>query len=101
MPGIIFIEKDGTRRACDFSAGETVLNVAHRHKIDLEGACGGDMACSTCHVIIDKEWFDKLPKAKPEENDMLDLASGVTRTSRLGCQIKLDDKMDGLTVRLA
>lgn len=101
MPQITFIEKPGTRRACDFVAGETILAVARRNKIDLEGACDGAMACSTCHVIVDKAWFARLPQARPEENAMLDLASGVTRHSRLGCQIVLTDELDGLTVKVA
>jgi 2Fe-2S ferredoxin len=97
---MIFIEKNGSRRACDFAAGENVLAVAQRNGIDIEGACGGAMACSTCHVIVAAEWYKKLPKAVAEENGMLDLASGVTRTSRLGCQVILTDALDGLTVRL-
>jgi len=99
MPHMIFIEK-GERRACDFAARETVLAVARRNGIDLEGACEGAMACSTCHVIVEKDWFSRLPKAKIEENDMLDLAVGAARTSRLGCQIVLTEALDGLTVRL-
>jgi 2Fe-2S ferredoxin len=101
MPQMIFIEKNGKRRACDFAAGETILAVARRNAIDIEGACDGAMACSTCHVIIDNNWYARLPKARREENDMLDLASGVTRHSRLGCQIVLADELNGLTVRVA
>ena len=101
MPQMVFIEKNGKHHSCDFTVGETVLTVARRNAIDLEGACEGAMACSTCHVIIDKEWFSKLPKARVEENDMLDLANGVTRLSRLGCQIVLTDELNGLTVSVA
>ncbi len=101
MPQMVFIEKNGQNRLCDFAAGDTVLSVARRHKIDIEGACEGEMACSTCHVIVDSTWYPRLPKPKIEENDMLDLANGVTRTSRLGCQILLTDELDGLTVRIA
>ena len=98
---MIFIEKNGNRRTCAFTPGETILAVARRNKIDLEGACDGAMACSTCHVIIDKDWCARLPKARPQENDMLDLAVGVTRHSRLGCQIILTDELNGLTVTVA
>ena len=100
MPQMIFIEKNGNRRLCVFASGETILIVARRNKIDLEGACEGQMACSTCHVIVDKDWYGRIPQAKTEENDMLDLAPGITRTSRLGCQIMLTDALDGLTVTL-
>ena len=100
MPQMIFIQKDGTRLNCDFTSEETVLSVARRHAVDIEGTCDGAMACSTCHVIVDAEWYPRLPKARAEENDMLDLAQGVTRTSRLGCQIVLTDELDGLIVRI-
>jgi 2Fe-2S ferredoxin len=78
----------------------SVLEVAHKNGIDLEGACEGSLACSTCHVVVDKEWFDKLDEASEEEEDMLDLAFGLTHTSRLGCQIKMSDELDGLKVTL-
>lgn len=64
----------------------------------LEGTCEGQMACSTCHVIIGDAWFAKLPVAAPDEEDMLDLAAGVSRTSRLSCQIELSDELDGIEV---
>jgi ferredoxin len=66
----------------------------------LEGTCEGQMACSTCHVVVAAEWFARLPEASEEEEDMLDLAAGVTRTSRLSCQIVLDDTLDGLAVTI-
>jgi 2Fe-2S ferredoxin len=77
-----------------------VLEIAHRNGIDLEGACEGSLACSTCHVIVDKAWYDKLGAASEDEEDMLDLAFGLTHTSRLGCQIRITPELDGLTVRL-
>jgi 2Fe-2S ferredoxin len=77
-----------------------LLEVAHAHNVDLEGSCEGSLACSTCHVIIDEAWFDKLDEPEEDEEDMLDLAFGLTRTSRLGCQIKVTDKIDGLKVKL-
>ncbi len=98
MSQLIFIEKNGNRRPCDFAEGESILAVARRNRISLEGACEGAVACATCHVVVEKAWYARLPKPKAEENDMLDLAPHVTRTSRLGCQVILIDEWDGLTV---
>jgi 2Fe-2S ferredoxin len=100
MPKMTFIEPDGTRREVDAPVGLSVLEIAHRNKIDLEGACEGSLACSTCHVIVDPEDFDRLAEPTEDEEDMLDLAWGLTQTSRLGCQIIMTDELDGLTVRL-
>ena len=100
MPKMTFIETDGTRREVDAPVGLSVLEIAHRHGIDIEGACEGSLACSTCHVILEPEWFDRLEEPSEDEEDMLDLAFGLTRTSRLGCQIIITDELDGLTVRL-
>ena len=66
----------------------------------LEGTCEGQMACSTCHVVVDSQWFDRIPEASEEEEDMLDLAAGVRRTSRLSCQIVLTPDLEGLTVSI-
>lgn len=100
MPKMTFIERDGTRKEVEAPLGLSVLEIAHRNGIDLEGACEGSLACSTCHVIVDKDWFDKLGEASEDEEDMLDLAFGLTRTSRLGCQIIITEELDGLTVSL-
>jgi 2Fe-2S ferredoxin len=100
MPKMIFIERDGRRREVDAPIGLSVLEIAHRNDIDLEGACEGSLACSTCHVIVDAEWFDLLKEPTEDEEDMLDLAFGLTRTSRLGCQIVITEELDGLTVSL-
>jgi 2Fe-2S ferredoxin len=100
MPKMTFIEPNGTRHEVDAPKGLSVLEIAHRNGIDLEGACEGSLACSTCHVIVDKEWYDLLPEASDDEEDMLDLAFGLTHTSRLGCQIIMTDELDGLTVTL-
>ena len=78
----------------------TVLEIAQQNDIDLEGSCEGSMACSTCHVIIDPSWYNKLNNASWDEEDMLDLTSGLTLTSRLGCQIVLTQDLDGLIVSL-
>ncbi|KAF1854057.1 hypothetical protein Lal_00005274 [Lupinus albus] len=95
-----FIETDGSRREVDAPLGLSVLEIAHKNSLDLEGACEGSLACSTCHVVIEPEWFDVLPDAQEDEEDMLDLAFGLTKTSRLGCQIIMTEELDGLVVRL-
>jgi 2Fe-2S ferredoxin len=100
MPKMTFIERDGNRREVEVAAGYSLLEIAHKFGVDIEGACEGSLACSTCHVIVDQEWFQKLEKPTEDEEDMLDLAYGLTRTSRLGCQIVLTDKLDGLVVKL-
>jgi 2Fe-2S ferredoxin len=100
MPKMIFIERDGTAREVDAPLGLSVLEIAHRNKIDIEGACEGSLACSTCHVVVDPDWYDLLKEATEDEEDMLDLAFGLTVTSRLGCQIVMTEELDGLTVRL-
>jgi ferredoxin, 2Fe-2S len=100
MPKMIFIERDGRRREVDAPLGVSLLEVAHRHDIDIEGACEGSLACSTCHVIVDPDWYDLLVEASEDEEDMLDLAFNLTKTSRLGCQIIITEELDGLTVRL-
>ena len=100
MPKMVFVERDGTEREVDAPLGLSVLEIAHRNKIDIEGACEGSLACSTCHVIVDAEWYDLLKDATEDEEDMLDLAFGLTQTSRLGCQIIMTEELDGLTVRL-
>ncbi len=100
MPSMVFIERDGTRRVVDAPLGLSVLEIAHKHGIDIEGACEGSLACSTCHVIVDPEWYPKLAEASEDEEDMLDLAFGLQKTSRLGCQIVMDETLDGLVVRL-
>jgi len=101
VPRVTFILRDGARRDIDAPAGETLLRIAWDNDIDIEGACGGVMACSTCHVIVDPRDIGRLPPPGEEEADMLDLAWGLTPTSRLGCQIVLTDALDGLVVTLA
>ena len=101
MTRVRFISSDGSNvREVDAPAGERLLDVAQADGQPLEGTCEGQMACSTCHVIVDPADFPKLPPASEEEEDMLDLASHVTRTSRLSCQIWLDEALDSLTVRI-
>jgi 2Fe-2S ferredoxin len=100
MPKLVFIDRDDTRHEVEVPVGLSVMEAAHRHDIDLEGACEGSLACSTCHVIVDPAWFDKLSEPTEDEEDMLDLAFGLERTSRLGCQIIMSEDLDGLEVRL-
>lgn len=98
---IRFVSADGsTITEAQASPDERLLEVAQRNGMPLEGTCEGAMACSTCHVIVAAAWFAKLPPASPDEEDMLDFASGVTRTSRLACQILLTTDIDGLEVRM-
>lgn len=100
MPTMIFVERDGTEREVEAPLGLSVLEIAHKHGIDIEGACEGSLACSTCHVVVDPTWYGRLAKATEDEEDMLDLAFGLTATSRLGCQIVMTPQLDGLRVRL-
>jgi 2Fe-2S ferredoxin len=95
-----FIAHDGKRLEVEAPEGLSVLEIAHRNKIDLEGACEGSLACSTCHIVVALEWYDKLAPASDDEEDMLDLAFGLTPTSRLGCQIIMRKDLDGLVVTL-
>lgn len=96
---LVFLSAAGAQ-AFQGVPGERLLNAAQRAGQPLEGTCGGDMACATCHVIVAAEDFDRLPAASEEEEDMLDLVVDATRTSRLACQILLDAALNGLTVRV-
>jgi len=96
-----FLRADGTLdKEVSAAAGQRLLDVAWAAREPLEGACEGVMACSTCHVIVDKDDFERLPPASEEEEDLLDLASHTARTSRLACQIILTEEMERLTVRI-
>jgi ferredoxin len=95
-----FITNEGGQVAVEANAGDVLLDVAQAAGMPLEGTCEGQMACSTCHVILPGEWFDRLAPAVEDEEDMLDLAAGACRTSRLSCQILLDDALDGIEVRI-
>ena len=100
MPKLTFIEKNGNRKEVDAPVGLSVMEIAHRFDVDIEGACEGSLACATCHVIVDEAWFDKLGEPSEDEEDMLDLAFGLKPTSRLGCQIVMSEELDGLVVAL-
>ncbi len=100
MVKVCFVTTDGSRIERDAAPGDSLLAVAQAAGLPLEGTCEGQMACSTCHVIVAPEWFAKLPPAAADEEDMLDLAAGVARTSRLSCQIVLGDELEGIEVRI-
>ncbi|KAG1743709.1 ferredoxin [Suillus paluster] len=87
-------------KTIEANEGDDILSLAHEHDIDLEGACEGSVACSTCHVILSPEHYDLLPEPSDDENDMLDMAFGLTDTSRLGCQVQVTRELDGMTATL-
>ncbi|MEE8517335.1 MAG: ferredoxin family 2Fe-2S iron-sulfur cluster binding protein [Alphaproteobacteria bacterium] len=100
MPKMTFIQRDGSRRQVDAPVGQSVLEIAQANGIDIEGACEASLCCTTCHVIVDSGDYVRLADASEDEVDMLDLAFGLTRTSRLGCQVTMTEELDGLTVTL-
>lgn len=95
-----FIDGAGAIHEVDAPIGHSLLQIAWDNGLDVEGACEGAMACSTCHVIVDPDWFARLDPPSEDEEDMLDLAPGLKPTSRLGCQIVVTEAMDGLKVSL-
>ncbi|MEP3050536.1 MAG: 2Fe-2S iron-sulfur cluster-binding protein [Erythrobacter sp.] len=95
-----FTAASGTQSEAKGEVGESLLDVGQAHGMPLEGTCEGQMACSTCHVIVAAEWFEKLTVPSEEEEDMLDFAAGVRRTSRLACQIELTEALDGIAVSI-
>ncbi len=98
---VTFVKPDGSRVTVSAPLGDSMLEVAHANKIDIEGACGGETACSTCHVYVDAAFFAKLPEMAEAEEDMLDLAAGLKEgASRLGCQIFAAPALDGLVVTM-
>ena len=100
MVRVRFIDREGEAVEAEGEAGTSLLECGQAAGLPLEGTCEGQMACSTCHVIVAPEWFERLPVAKEEEEDMLDLAAHVARTSRLSCQIVLGEELDGIEVRI-
>jgi ferredoxin-2, mitochondrial len=116
---VTFVDKDGDKHEFEVAKGDNLLDIAQANDIEMEGmdffwlttsahadrvtpgACGGSCACSTCHVIVqDPDVYDKIPEPDDDENDMLDLAFGLTETSRLGCQVKMSPEIDGIVVKL-
>jgi ferredoxin, 2Fe-2S len=101
MPKIVFLTVAGQSIAVDSPVGVSLLQVAKANGIDMAGTCGGSMICATCHVYIDAEFVALLPPPSSDEADTLDFAFQVQKDSRLGCQIRLTQNLDGLKVRLA
>ncbi|GAB1314456.1 mitochondrial matrix iron-sulfur protein [Madurella fahalii] len=98
---VTFIDKEGAEHKIAVSKGDNLLDIAQANDLEMEGACGGSCACSTCHVIVlDQDYYDKMPEPDDDENDMLDLAFGLQETSRLGCQVVMTPELDGLRVKL-
>ncbi|ORY53859.1 ferredoxin [Rhizoclosmatium globosum] len=97
---VTYILQDGSKKTVYAKDGWNLLDLAHSNNIDLEGACEASLACSTCHVIMERPFYDKLAEPTDEENDMLDLAFGLTETSRLGCQVEMCKELDGMTIRI-
>ena len=100
MVKITFIDNEGTARAVEGEVGATVMETAIKNGVPgIEAECGGACACSTCHVYIEEEWREKVGEPSPMEEDMLDFAFEVKPNSRLSCQIKVREDLDGLAVR--
>ena len=100
MPKIIFIDSKGVEHGVTVETGVTVMEAGRDAGLGIEGTCGGCLSCATCHVVLDKEWFLKVGKPDEDEIDMLDLAFGLTDTSRLGCQIEISEALNGLRVMI-
>lgn len=100
MVRLTFMKPDGSELVVETEEGATVLQLAQEQGVDIEGACEGNMACSTCHIIVDNDHFTKLSPASEDEEEMLDLAAGLKATSRLGCQIVVDKNLDGAVLNL-
>ncbi len=100
MPKIYIINPNGVSKEVDAPSGKSILEIAQANNFDVEGACEGSLACSTCHIIVDPKWYEKLQPAEEEELDMLDLAYGLTQTSRLSCQVIMNEELEGLVINL-
>ncbi len=96
MPRVIAVIGEGHERELEAAAGSTILDIARTADLPLEGTCGGQMACATCHVVVDAAWAKRLPRPSPEESEMIALAVRPQPRSRLGCQVRLADELDGL-----
>ena len=91
---------EGQKKEIECKVGDNLLEVAHSNDIPLVGACEASLACSTCHVVVDKKWFEKLEEFEEAEEDMLEMAYGLEETSRLGCQIIMTEELDGIEVTI-
>mmetsp|Transcript_25110 Transcript_25110/g.46559 ORF Transcript_25110/g.46559 Transcript_25110/m.46559 type:complete len:174 (-) Transcript_25110:668-1189(-) len=97
---ITYVDPLGNEHNVDAEIGKNLMDVAHDNNIELEGACGGELACATCHLVFEKSIYDTLPEKLDEEDDMLDLAFELTDTSRLGCQICVREDFAGMKVTI-
>ena len=100
MPNIIFIKSDGSEHKIAADNGTTVLEAGRDSNLGIEGTCGGCLSCATWHIIVNPDWFEKTGVPSEDEVDLLDLAFGLSQTSRLGCQIEMSDDLDGLKVAI-
>ena len=100
MTIINFKLKDGSTQKINAENGLTLMEVARDNDLGIEGTCGGSISCCTCHVVVDKNWFEKVGPPNPDEEDMLDLAVDLQSTSRLGCQIEINEDLEGLIVSI-
>ena len=100
MTNIKFITNSGEQVIVEAENGLSLMEIARDNDLGIEGTCGGSISCCTCHVIIDAEWYKKVGPPNPDEEDMLDLAVDLQPTSRLGCQIEVDENLDGLVVTI-
>ena len=100
MPKVTFITLDGKEHEIEAEEGTTLMEIGRDANLGIEGTCGGSLSCATCHVVVDPEWYEKTGSPDADEEDMLDLADGLKPTSRLGCQIEVTDKLNGLRVSI-
>ena len=100
MPNITFIDQDDNKHIIDADNGFSIMEVARDNDLGILGSCGGSISCCTCHVIIDPYWYDIVGKPNADEEDVLETASGLQTTSRLGCQIEISDELEGLIVTI-
>ena len=100
MPTIIFTTPDGKEHNVTVDEGVTVMEAGRDANLGIEGTCGGCLSCATCHVIVKPDWFEKVGHPSEDEEDMLDMAFGLTDTSRLGCQLTITEDLDGITVEM-
>ena len=99
MPKITYKDYEGNSRTIEVENGLTVMEGAIQKEIPgIDADCGGSMACATCHVYVEEEWLNKIPKAEEAEVDMIDVAFEPKKNSRLSCQLMVTDELDGLVV---
>lgn len=101
MGKVIYVLPDGTQKAVDAREGETLMTAAVQSGVsEIEGECGGEMSCATCHVWIDDNWASKIKRASQDELDLLEADDSFTDESRLGCQVKFSTDIDGIVAKI-